>query len=140
MISTTENPTTHVVHYDDLPRPKYDEIFDNLPDLEYAIDSHGNRRPKCDCSEYSEDWRRVELGYTSSVKMEWLGPRQRLPDGRLVPYKDNPYASGSEDETSDVWDHITNGWDDMSDSGEVAFLLCEGCQRVFREPDLIEWS
>jgi hypothetical protein len=46
----------------------------------------------------------------------------------------------TEDEDDHYWVSITDGWDDMSESGETLNLVCWACFTRYQAPDDINWN
>lgn len=70
--------------------------------------------PKGECPECGgKAFWLVEQGYVRFTKLEW---------------------------EEDRWRGFTDGWDDMSEDGDVEHIVCRDCFEVFESPGIQDWD
>lgn len=90
--------------------------YAELPD--FPADGHC-----ADCG--GTEWIAMEIGYSRWTSGEWVEPDEDEQAGHLHLY--------------------TDGWDDMSESGEFEWIECDqfrsgGCGKEYKVPDEREWD
>lgn len=70
----------------------------------------------CVCGAEHDDLMLEEFGYVRWTRMERMG------------------------DESEYWVGVTDGWDDMSDSGNGPTVVwCQSCNAHYQQPDDLEW-
>lgn len=93
------------------------------PEITYEI-LDGDPTPVCDCEIGQGDFAAVDQGWSQRCSSEW-NPNGVDEDG------DELEENG--------WFGSTDGWDDMTEGGELQYLVCNGCSRAFALPDM-NWN